>query len=55
MAAPNDVLSDLHLHRLLDTIFQAMVLLVGLDDLIAQRSVDRVKRDLRVSVNRLVY
>ena len=43
-----DTLSSLHLHRVLDHVFQAMVLVAGLDDLVAQRNVDRLKRDLRV-------
>ena len=38
-----DSVSDFHIHRLLDNIFQAMVLLVGLDDLLALRNIDRVK------------
>jgi hypothetical protein len=46
---PNDTLSQVHLHRLLDSVFQAIILLVGLDDLVAQRHVERTKRDLRVN------
>lgn len=49
IVVPLDCVSDFHLHRLLDNIFQAMVLLVGLDDLIALRHIDRVKRELRAS------
>jgi hypothetical protein len=53
LVVPNETLSSLHLHRLLDNIFQSLVLVVGLDDLIAQRNVDRIKRDIRVTT--LVY
>jgi len=49
IVVPLDCVSEFHLHRLLDNIFQAMVLLVGLDDLIALRHIDRVKRELRAS------
>ena len=49
IVVPLDCVSDFHLHRLLDNIFQAMVLVVGLDDLIALRHIDRVKRELRAS------
>jgi hypothetical protein len=49
IAVPNDTLSQVHLHRLLDSVFQAIILLVGLDDLVAQRHVERTKRDLRVN------
>ena len=48
LAVPNDSASDVHVHRLLDLIFQSMVLMVGLDEVVAQRNVDRTKRDLRV-------
>ena len=37
LIVPNDTLSDVHMHRMLDNIFQALVLVVGLDDLIHQR------------------
>ncbi len=43
VAVPFDTISDVHLHRLLDNVFQAMVLLVGLDDLVGQRNIDRTK------------
>ena len=46
---PLDSISDVHLHRLLDNVFQAMVLLIGLEDLVAQRNTERIKKDLRVS------
>ena len=46
-----DTLSSLHLHRVLDHVFQTMVLVAGLDDLVAQRNIDRLKRDLRVRAN----
>ena len=36
-------------YRLLDNIFQAMVLMVGLDDLVTQRNLERTKRDIRSS------
>lgn len=49
IAVPDDTLSEVHVHRLLDLIFQTLVLVVGLDELIAQRNIDRTKRDLRVS------
>ena len=49
IVVPMDCVSEFHLHRLLDNIFQSMVLLVGLDDLIALRHIDRVKRELRAS------
>lgn len=51
---PNDTVSDIHSHRLLDNVFQAMILIVGLDELIAQRNIDRTKRDLRVSREHLI-
>jgi hypothetical protein len=47
IAVPFDTVGDVHLHRLLDNIFQSMVLMVGLDDLVAQRNIERTKRDLR--------
>jgi len=47
IVVPLDSVSDFHIHRLLDLIFQSMVLLSGLDDLIALRNIDRVKRELR--------
>ena len=40
--APLDSVSDFHIHRLLDNIFQAMVLLAGLDDLIALRNIGKI-------------
>ena len=49
IAIPFDTLSDVHIHRMLDNIFQAMVLIVGLDDLVAQRNIERTKRDLRAA------
>ena len=49
VVVPLDSVSDFHIHRLLDNIFQAMVLLVGLDDLIALRNIERVKRELRAA------
>ena len=49
VVVPLDSVSDFHIHRLLDNIFQCLVLLVGLDDLIALRNIDRVKRELRAS------
>ena len=49
IAVPFDTLSDVHIHRMLDNIFQAMVLIVGLDDLVAQRNLERTKRDLRAA------
>ena len=48
VAVPLDSISDVHLHRLLDNVFQSMVLLIGLEDLVAQRNTERIKRDLRV-------
>uniref|UniRef100_UPI00398F6A6C protein fuzzy homolog isoform X3 n=1 Tax=Pristiophorus japonicus TaxID=55135 RepID=UPI00398F6A6C len=39
--------SDLYLGRLLDNIFSAMVLLIGLDDLVNLKNVERLKRELR--------
>ena len=48
VAVPLDTISDVHLHRLLDNVFQSMVLLIGLEDLVAQRSTERIKKDLRV-------
>ena len=33
------------------SVFQAMILVVGLDDLVAQRHVERTKRDLRVTID----
>ena len=49
VALPYDTLSEVHVHRLLDNVFQAMVLVVGLDDLVTQRNIERTKRDLRSS------
>jgi len=49
IVVPLDTVSDFHIHRLLDNIFQAMVLMVGLDDLLALRNIDRVKRELRAA------
>ena len=49
IAVPHDTISDVHLHRLLDNLFQAMVLIVGLDDLVTQRYLERTKRDLRAA------
>ena len=49
IAVPHDTISDVHLHRLLDNLFQAMVLIVGLDDLVTQRNLERTKRDLRAA------
>ncbi len=51
LAAPNDSPGQVHLHRLLDQVFHAMVLAVGLDDLVAQRNIDRTKRELRVKLS----
>ncbi|CAB4068011.1 FUZ [Lepeophtheirus salmonis] len=45
----NDSLSDIHCHRLLDYVFLSMILVVGFEDLIMQKNIDRVKRDLRAS------
>ncbi|XP_067830471.1 protein fuzzy homolog isoform X2 [Heptranchias perlo] len=39
--------SDLYLSRLLDNVFSAMVLVIGLDDLVNLKNVERLKRDLR--------
>ena len=41
IVVPLDSVTDFHIHRLLDNIFQCLVLLVGLDDLIALRNIDR--------------
>ncbi len=49
IALPHDTLSDVHIHRLLDNVFQTMVLIVGLDDLVTQRNIERTKRDLRAA------
>ncbi len=49
LAAPNDTPSEVHLHRLLDQVFHCLILAVGLDDLVANRSVERTKREIRVS------
>ena len=46
---PLDSISDVHLHRLLDNVFQSMVLLIGLEDLVNLRNPERIKKDLRVS------
>lgn len=48
MAVSNDTISEVHIHKLLDLVFQSMVLTVGLNDLVGQRNVERTKRDLRV-------
>ncbi|XP_064415622.1 protein fuzzy homolog isoform X2 [Latimeria chalumnae] len=45
----DDCASDLYLGRLLENVFNAMVLVVGLDDLINIKNVERLKRDLRAS------
>jgi len=47
VAVPFDTISDVHLHRLLDNVFQSLVLLIGLEDLVAQRNTERIKKDLR--------
>ncbi|XP_078093409.1 protein fuzzy homolog [Mustelus asterias] len=39
--------NDLYLSRLLDNVFSAMVLVIGLDDLVNLKNVERLKRDLR--------
>lgn len=49
VAVPLDSVSEFHIHRLLDNIFQCLVLVTGLDDLIALRNIDRVKRELRAA------
>ena len=49
IVVPLDSVTDFHIHRLLDNIFQSLVLMVGLDELIALRNIDRVKRELRAS------
>ena len=51
IVVPLDSVTDFHIHRLLDNIFQCLVLMVGLDDLIALRNIDRIKRELRASFN----
>ncbi|XP_042201047.1 protein fuzzy homolog isoform X1 [Callorhinchus milii] len=43
--------SDLYLSRLLHNVFSSMVLLIGQDDLVNIKNVERLKRDLRVSVS----
>ncbi|XP_006815770.1 protein fuzzy homolog [Saccoglossus kowalevskii] len=43
----DDGASDTHLYRLLDNVFHSMVLLVGLDDIISIKNVERLKRDLK--------
>ncbi|XP_029441220.1 protein fuzzy homolog [Rhinatrema bivittatum] len=40
-------ISDFYLHRLLDNVFHAMVLVIGLDELINIKNVERLKKDLR--------
>ncbi|XP_023342323.1 protein fuzzy homolog [Eurytemora carolleeae] len=47
IVVPLDSVGDFHVHRLLDCIFQSLVLFCGLDDLIALRNIDRVKYELR--------
>ncbi|XP_078511374.1 protein fuzzy homolog isoform X2 [Lissotriton helveticus] len=39
--------NDLYLNRLLDNVFHAMVLVVGLDELVNIKNVERLKKDLR--------
>ncbi|XP_053546804.1 protein fuzzy homolog [Bombina bombina] len=41
--------SDLSLNRLLENVFNAMVLVIGLEDLINIKNVERLKKDLRAS------
>ena len=53
LAQPNDSISEIHAHRLMDQVFQAMVLIVGLDELLTPRNVDRTKRDLRVRTKKV--
>ncbi|XP_077994990.1 protein fuzzy homolog [Glandiceps talaboti] len=43
----DDGSTDTHLYRLLDNVFNAMVLLVGLEDLVTVKNVERLKRDLK--------
>ncbi|XP_070572448.1 protein fuzzy homolog [Ptychodera flava] len=47
VAVGDDGSSDTHLFRLLDNVFYTMVLLIGLDDLISVKNVERLKRDLK--------
>lgn len=57
VAVSNDTISEVHIHKLLDLVFQSMVLTVGLNDLVGQRNVERTKRDLRASyfiIDRLI-
>ena len=42
--------SDTHLTRLLDYIFQAMVLVYGLDELINIKNIERFKREIKVNI-----
>ncbi|XP_072030278.1 protein fuzzy homolog [Amphiura filiformis] len=42
---------DVHLNTLLDNVFHAMVMLVGLDNLVNIRNVERLRKDLRICYN----
>ncbi|XP_030051285.1 protein fuzzy homolog isoform X2 [Microcaecilia unicolor] len=39
--------SDHYLHRLMDNVFHAMVMVIGLDELVNIKNVERLKKDLR--------
>ncbi|GAB6027007.1 hypothetical protein CHUAL_013742 [Chamberlinius hualienensis] len=45
--ASKSMSSDLHLYQLLDTIYRAMILFVGLQDIVRMKNVEKLKRDLR--------
>ncbi|XP_066026825.1 protein fuzzy homolog isoform X3 [Pocillopora verrucosa] len=47
IVASDDNASDLHLNRLLDFVFNSMVLLLGIDELTSFRNVELLKRELR--------
>jgi len=48
-ALPSDTMSQIHFHRLLDNVFQALILIVGLEDLIGQRNIEKLKKEIRAS------
>lgn len=49
MVSEDDNAEDAHLSRLLDYVFQSMVLLYGLDDLTNIKNIERFKREIKVN------
>lgn len=49
MVCQDDNSSDIHMQRLLEYVFQAMVLVYGKDELVSIKNVDRFKKEIKVS------